>query len=295
MSPKSERIAAFFDIDGTLIRGASSWYLARDLFTRGYFGWSDLIFGARHALLYALQGEKVERIAQVRDRCLKVIRGKLASDLVAVGSELYDRALADRVFPGTQKLIARHLRAGHEVWLVSATPDLIAGQMAHRLGVTGGLGTVVDVDEDGVLTGTMPGPLLHGPVKAAAVRRLASQRGLDLAQCYAYSDSASDLELLGLVGKPNVVNPESGLRRIAMARHWPIYDFAARRLDVALAARNSTVPAEIMGTLWAMLLIRRGFLKSLNSLGARSLSQLVSLLWNWWRLRTSPPTHPPAI
>ena len=79
------KIAAFFDVDGTLIRGASTWYLARDLYSRGYFGLDFFVFAARQALLYVIFGENIHRVEQVKKRSLQIIEGKLESDLVLVG------------------------------------------------------------------------------------------------------------------------------------------------------------------------------------------------------------------
>lgn len=263
------KTAAFFDIDGTLIRGASTWYLARDLFSRGYFGLDFFFFAAWQSLLYVVFGENKHRLAMVKERSLRILKGKLESDLILVGEELYDRFLQERLFPGTLEIIQKHLDAGHEVWLVSATPREISQQMAYRLDLTGGLGTVVEVDENGRYTGKMPQSLLHGAMKAQAVRDLARERHLDLSSCYAYSDSMSDEKLFNLVGHPCVVNPEWKLRSLAKHRHWPIYDFARRRLSVALAARTTLLPATIVGSVWTAKVLWRHVLKHLFQIPVR--------------------------
>lgn len=251
------KIAAFFDVDGTLIRGASTWYLARDLYSRGYFGLDFFVFAAHQALLYVIFGENIHRVEQVKKRSLQIIEGKLESDLVLVGEELYDRFLQERLFPGALDIIQKHLDAGHDVWLVSATPREIAQSMAHRLGLTGALGTVVEVDEWGRYTGKMAQSLMHGTMKAKAVLELSWEHDYDLKQCYAYSDSMSDEKLLNLVGHPRVVNPEPKLRRIAKRRHWPVYDFAHRRLDIAIKVRSRYLPAIMVGFLWTVRVLWR--------------------------------------
>lgn len=244
------KIAAFFDVDGTLIRGASTWYLAREFYTRGYFGLDFFLFAARQALLYVIFGESIRRVEQVKQRSLQIIKGKLESDLVLVGEELYDHFLQERLFPGALDIIQKHLDAGHDVWLVSATPREIAESMAHRLGLTGALGTVVEVDEWGRYTGRMPQSLMHGTMKAKAVLELSAEHDYDLKQCYAYSDSMSDEKLFNLVGNPCAVNPEPKLRRLAKRRHWPVYDFAHRRLGTAIKVRTRYLPAITIGFLW---------------------------------------------
>lgn len=269
------KTAAFFDIDGTLIRGASTWYLARDLYSRGYFGLDFFFFAAWQSLLYVIFGENKHRLELVKERSLQILKGKLESDLTLVGEELYDRFLQERLFPGTLQIIQKHLDSGHEVWLVSATPREISQQMAYRLELTGGLGTIVEVDENGRYTGKMPQSLLHGAMKAKAVRELANLRNLDLSRCYAYSDSMSDERLFNLVGHPCVVNPEWKLRRLAKLRHWPIYDFARRRFSAALAAHTALLPATIVGTVWTVKVLWHHVLKRLF--------RLPSYLWRWLR------------
>src|SRR4051812_49794619 len=99
--------------------------------------------------------------------------------------------------------------AGRGFGRVPATPVELARIIAHRLGLTGALGTVAEV-VDGRFTGRLVGEMMHGESKAQAVRALADREGLDLARCTAYSDSTNDLPMLSLVGTAVAVNPDSG-------------------------------------------------------------------------------------
>lgn len=249
------KVAAFFDIDGTIIRGATSWYLVRELYGRGFFGWRDVVFGARQAFFYILFGEQNERIEKVRQRGLQMMKGHSEAEFTLLGEELYHRTLEERIFPGTGRLINRHLKAGHEVWFVSAAPELVAKQMARSLGATGALGTVVDIDENGIVAGTMPGGLLHGAAKARAVRKLAIERNIDMRASYAYSDSWNDTQLLRSVGNPAAVNPDRKLRELAQKRSWPIFHFSLRPPTQAIGARRKLIKAEMMGFLWVLSII----------------------------------------
>src|ERR671933_586390 len=125
--------------------------------------------------------------------------------------------MEQRIWAGTRALAEQHLDAGQRVWLVTATPVELARIIAHRLGLTGALGRVSEV-EDGRYTGRLVGEPLHGAAKAEAVRALAEREGLDLARCSAYSDSYNDLPMLSTVGHPVVVNPDPDLRREARRR-----------------------------------------------------------------------------
>ena len=136
--------------------------------------------------------------------------------------------MADRIWSGTRALAQQHLDAGQRVWLVTATPVELASIIAHRLGLTGALGTVAEV-VDGKYTGRLVGELMHGPAKAEAVLALAEREGLDLTRCAAYSDSANDLPMLSLTGTAVAVNPDTELRAIARSRGWQIRDFRTGR------------------------------------------------------------------
>src|SRR5256885_15863918 len=114
--------------------------------------------------------------------------------------------MAERLWSGTHALAQTHLDAGQRVFLVTATPVELARIIARRLGLTGALGTVAEV-EDGLYTGRLVGEPLHGPSKAEAVKALAEREGLDLARCTAYSDSVHDIPMLSAVGTAAAVNP----------------------------------------------------------------------------------------
>jgi HAD superfamily hydrolase (TIGR01490 family) len=106
----------------------------------------------------------------------------------------------------------------------------MAEHIAHQLGLTGGLGTLVARDENGILTGELTGRPLHGKRKLSAMKKLAKERSLSLKRSFAYSDSANDLPMLTHVGHPVVVNPDKILYRYAKAAGWKILDFKKREI-----------------------------------------------------------------
>jgi HAD superfamily hydrolase (TIGR01490 family) len=163
-----------------------------------------------------------------RESALAFVAGKKVDEIVALGEEIYDEEMANRIWSGTLALARLHLDTGQRVWLVTATPVELATIIARRLELTGALGTVAE-SENGVYTGRLVGEVLHGEAKAAAVRALAEREGLDLARCSAYSDSINDLPMLSLVGRAVAVNPDSALRAEAKERGWEIRDFRAGR------------------------------------------------------------------
>jgi phosphoserine phosphatase len=145
---------------------------------------------------------------------------------------------------------------GRKVWLVTATPVEVAAVIADRLGLTGALGTVGEI-EDGAYTGRLVGDILHGPAKAVAVEELAARQGLDLARCWAYSDSYNDVPLLTLVGNPVAINPDARLRRHAREKNWPVYDFRSGRRAATLGLKAATGAGAIYGLWRGMSRFRR--------------------------------------
>jgi phosphoserine phosphatase len=106
----------------------------------------------------------------------------------------------------------------------------MAEHIAHQLGLTGGLGTLVARDENGILTGELTERPLHGQRKLTAIKKLAKVRNLSLKRSFAYSDSANDLPMLTHVGHPVAVNPDKALERYAKAAGWKILDFKKREI-----------------------------------------------------------------
>jgi HAD superfamily hydrolase (TIGR01490 family) len=220
--------AAFFDVDNTMMVGASIFHFAKGLAARDFFSWRDLARFTTRQLRLRLSGESHQHMHSSRESALAFVAGKKVDEIVALGEQIYDEEMADRIWAGTHALARLHLDAGQRVWLVTATPVELATIIARRLDLTGALGTVAET-QDGVYTGRLVGEVLHGEAKAAAVRALAEREGLELAHCCAYSDSINDLPMLSLVGRAVAVNPDSALRAEARQRGWEIKDFRTGR------------------------------------------------------------------
>jgi HAD superfamily hydrolase (TIGR01490 family) len=249
-------VAAFFDVDNTLMRGASIYHFARGLAARKMFGPRDMAAMVWGQLAFRVRGaENAEHIESARQAALAFVAGHRVDDIVRLGEEIYDDTMADRIWAGARQLVQRHLDAGQRVWLVTATPVELANIVARRLGLTGALGTVAE-SVDGVYTGRLVGGLLHGEAKAAAIQALALREGLDLARSSAYSDSANDLPMLSLVGHPNAVNPDPQLRAAAREHGWPIHEFRSGR-RVTLVALPVAGAAGLAGGLAAGVALRK--------------------------------------
>ncbi|RYC14221.1 HAD-IB family hydrolase [Nocardioides zhouii] len=241
--PSDPSAAAFFDVDNTVMQGASIFHFARGLHRRKFFTTREIAGAAWKQAYFRIVGvEDPAHVAEARASALSFIAGHTTAELEELGELIFDEAMAHRIWPGTRALAQLHLDEGQRVWLVTAAPIEIASIIARRLGLTGAMGTVAE-HVDGVYTGQLVGDLLHGPAKAEAIKALAVREGLDLARCSAYSDSSNDLPMLSLVGDPCAINPDSRLRSHAKAQGWRIRDYRTGRK----AARAGLVAAAVAG------------------------------------------------
>lgn len=237
--PQDVGAAAFFGVDNTLIQGSSLIVFAQGLFRKKFFTIKEILPVVWKQVKFKLTGsENAEGVSRGREQALEFIKGRPVQELVDLCEEIVDQRMADKMWPGTKQLADMHIAAGHQVWLVSATPVQLAQILAQRLGFTGAIGTVAEA-KDGVFTGRLVGDILHGPGKRHAVAALASIEQLDLTRCTAYSDSINDLPMLSMVGTAVAVNPDSKLRKEAETRGWGVRDFRSIRK----ATREYGIPA----------------------------------------------------
>jgi HAD superfamily hydrolase (TIGR01490 family) len=254
-TPPVTHAAAFFDVDNTLLQGASVYHLARGLYRRKFFTTAEIARKAVDQLRFRLQGETPESVANARSSALAFIAGHRVAEVQILVEEIFDELMADRIWPGTKALAQQHLDAGERVWLVTAAPVEVARVLVRRLGLTGALGTIAET-RDGVYTGALVGDILHGSAKAEAVRALASHEGLDLASCAAYSDSVNDLPMLELVGNPVAVNPDNKLRRHAQVAGWRVLDYRVGRRAARRALLTAGASGVTLGAVSAAVAIR---------------------------------------
>lgn len=248
--------AAFFDVDNTMMRGASIYWLARGLAARKYFTTSDLMRFGWQQLKFRLTSENQGDMAAARQAALAFIAGRSSDEMNELSEAVYDELMEARIWSGTRALAQLHLDAGQRVWLVTAAPVELARLIARRLGLTGALGTVAET-ADGVYTGRLIGDLLHGAAKAEAVKALAKREGLDLTRCAAYSDSYNDMPMLTTVGHAVAVNPDTALRREARRRGWEIRDFRTGRKAAKVAVPSAMGAAVVTGAVFGALAARR--------------------------------------
>jgi HAD superfamily hydrolase (TIGR01490 family) len=220
--------AAFFDLDRTLIAGSSAFTLATAARRMRMMPTHELLRDAVTAATFKFRGDHDRGAADnARDRVLGFIRGQRQDDLLAL-NEVVLPALLSKIRPEARRLVDIHRHSGRSTYIVSAAPEELVEPLAVSLGMTAGIGTRGEIDDEGVYTGRLDGPFCYGAGKVDAIQELARWERFDLQQCYAYSDSASDLPMLSAVGHPVAVNPDSKLERHARRHGWPVVHFSQR-------------------------------------------------------------------
>jgi len=213
------RGAAFFDLDRTLLRGASGEVFAGAMRMAGLVG-NDPIPGER--LLYRLFntiGETLPSMALAR-QAVSLAKGRSQTSVAAAAESVADELCA-MVQPFAEAAFASHRAAGRPIVLATTTPYDLVKPFADRLGLDDVVATRYGVAADGTYDGTLDGPFVWSAGKLAAIEDWAQRHDVDLAESYAYSDSVYDTPMLSAVGHPIVVNPDPRMVLVAAARRWP--------------------------------------------------------------------------
>jgi HAD superfamily hydrolase (TIGR01490 family) len=240
------RSAAFFDLDRTVIAKSTALAFGRPFYRDGLIKRGDVVRAAYAQLTFRLSGADETAMARTRDYLAQLCQGWPVDQVRQIVAETLEELINPYIYAEAGKLIEEHQAAGRDVVLVSASGDEIVRPIAEMLGIAEVIATRMGVTE-----GRYSGKIefyAAGPAKAEAVRALAGDRGYDLADSYAYSDSVSDLPLLEAVGHPTVVNPDRALRRAAVERDWPVCEFRHPvPLRVRLRARRTVPVAAAVG------------------------------------------------
>lgn len=249
--------AAFFDLDRTVMSGASSFYFGRAALKRHFYTRRQVLRDAWTVFWFRRRGASDDTSTGVRDHILSSVKGHRRADMDPLIPDVLGPVLL-RVYPEIYDRILAHERDGVPTYLCSASPVEIVGRVALALKMSGGaLATTAEVDEDGAYTGHLEGPFCYGEGKAVAIRAEAQRRGIDLSASWAYSDSGSDLPMMEVVGNPVAVNPDKRLKPVAKERGWEIVRLEPRhglRLAVGAGAAAALAGGATTG---AILLSRR--------------------------------------
>jgi len=229
--------AAFFDVDRTLLAGASGLVLAAPLRRRGLISARQLARTMLVQLAFAARGSDDQQLDQHTESIKLLMRGWDRATIVEVVEQELEHRIRPKVFQEALERISQHRAQGMRVYAVSATLEEIIQPLAEILGLDGAVATKMEV-VDGAFTGEIESPC-HGPQKAERLRAFAAEHDIDLKASVAYSDSITDAEFLRAVGRAYAVNPDKGLRRLAEDEGWGILRFNQREA-VPLHRRRGT-------------------------------------------------------
>lgn len=221
---QSKRIAAFFDLDKTLIAKSSTLAFSRPFFDQGLLNRRAVLKSSYAQFLFLLSGADADQMDRMRTYITDMCAGWDVEQIRGIVDETLHDIVTPLVFAEAKELIAEHAGLGHEIVVVSASGEEVVAPIAEALGADHSASTRMEI-RDGKYTGRVAF-YCHGPGKVEAMRSLAEQHGYDMSLCHAYSDSSTDLPMLEAVGKPAVVNPDRPLRRTATERGWPMLTFA---------------------------------------------------------------------
>ena len=248
------RAAAFFDLDKTVIAKSSTLAFGRHFYKGGLVNRRAVLKSSYAQFVYLLQGADEDSMDKMRDYLKALCAGWDVQQVHDIVAETLHDLIAPMVYDEAVALFEQHRAEGREVVLVSSSGEEVVGPIGEMLGVDRVIATRMVV-EDGRYTGEI-GFYCYGEGKEVAIRDLAQAEGLDLAACYAYSDSVTDLPMLAAVGHPYAVNPDKGLRKAAAERGWPVLAFgrAVRARDRLPAAPSTPV----LGAVAAVALVALG-------------------------------------
>lgn len=241
----ARKTAAFYDMDGTLIRGnVTNHYL--------YFAQRDPNLDRRMRRLaeltikgpYFWAIDRIDRrtFNEVFYRCYE---GLSDDRLTVLGEEFFEEVLKKRMFPGVQRLIDGDRALGRELVLLSGAIEQVAKPVGRFLGIPTVVASKLEFAMNNLATGKLIPPVLAGPEKSQFVRRFAEERGIDLEHSTAYADDAADLPLLSIVGRPVAVNPDLRLRTTARSHRWPVLELDETETLAERVLRNARAAVDM--------------------------------------------------
>ena len=220
----SRPAAAFFDLDKTIIAASSTLAFSRHFADGGLITKRALLRSAYAQFVFAVGGADHDQMDKLREFLSGLVTGWDVATVREIVADTLHNVVDPLVYEEAVTLIEEHRAAGHDVIIVSASGGDVAEPIGLLLGADGVIATELEISEDGKYTGQIQ-RYVYAEEKARAIRELAQEKGYDLGQCFAYSDSVTDVPMLEVVGRPFAVNPDKELKRIAIAREWPVLVF----------------------------------------------------------------------
>lgn len=222
MGEKSEvRVVAFFDLDGTLLDGTNGNIYARLMIQNGQMRASGALWVLWYTILYKLN--RLPRI-EVYKRVLAVMGQYTVIEMIEMQDVGFEGEIMGRLYKEGADLVREHNEKGHVTVIATAAGEYVAERVRAQLGARDVIATPIPIKGDHVTSEPL-GPMSFMEGKLQMAKDLCEKYGADLADCFFYSDSTSDLPLLEAVGHPVMVNPQLKLRQAARGRGWPVLKF----------------------------------------------------------------------
>ncbi|MDO5668496.1 MAG: HAD family hydrolase [Corynebacterium sp.] len=261
----SPRVAAFFDLDKTIIATSSAFAFGREFMHNGLITTSEALQMSLAKASYMIAGQSSDQMDTTRDQLASLVAGWSVDKVRQIASETMHNVVTPAIYAEARELIAFHRNAGHDVIIISASASHLVDLIAEELGITQVVATELEV-RDGRFTGEVLF-FCKGEAKAQAITDLAHDNDYDLAHSYAYSDSATDIPMLQAVGNPVAVNPDRAMKKAALENGWDIRTFrdpvplfqmpSPREISIG-ASIVAVISAAAAGGIWWAQRGRRG-------------------------------------
>jgi HAD superfamily hydrolase (TIGR01490 family) len=239
------RAAAFFDLDKTIIAGSSALAFSRPFRREGLITRRAVLRSGYAQLLLLLAGADADTMDLLRKRITALATGWDVAQVRSIVAETLHEIVEPMIYAEAVALIAEHRARGDEIVVLSASGLEVVEPIAAMVGADRCVATRMEA-RGGRYTGEIEF-YCYGEEKAVVARRIAAERGVDLADCSAYSDSITDEPLLAAVGHPTAVNPDKALRALAQVRGWPVRIFTAPvSLRTRLVRRSPLVATALL-------------------------------------------------
>jgi HAD superfamily hydrolase (TIGR01490 family) len=249
------RSAAFFDLDKTIIAKSSSLAFSKPFQAGGLITRGAMLRSAYAQFVFLVGGADHDQMEKIRAFMSQLVEGWDVDTVKEIVAETLHHVVDPIVYDEAVSLMEEHHLAGRDVVVVSASGAEVVepiGEMLHADHVIASRLQIVD----GKYTGDID-YYAYAEEKARAIEAMAEDRGYDLADCFAYSDSITDAPMLAVVGHPHAVNPDRELRRLAASHGWPVLQFTRpvtlrSRLPVkpTLAALTIGTAVTLGGAIW---------------------------------------------
>lgn len=249
------KAAAFFDLDKTIIAKSSTLAFSKSFFEGGLLSRRSVLRSAYAQFMFATSGADHEQLEKMRSYLTSMVKGWDVDVVRQAVAETLHTVIDPIVYDEAISLFEQHREAGLDIVIVSASGTEVVEPIGALLGVDHVIATKL-AEENGRYTGEVEFYAYAGN-KAKAIVALAKERGYDLLDSYAYSDSETDIPMLEVVGHPFAVNPDKTLRRLANEKGWPILAFARpvtlrRRLGLSTRAGKIAAVSAVAGSVGAL-------------------------------------------